>query len=143
MLDQAEGTVHSLMIKIREKDTEQPLPGVKLILVETGSAYDPLLMTVYSDSNGDARFILPQGSYLIYADNSTIPPSYTPFEPVTIVVDKPDSSWYTLHMTWNRKTGFNETLNEEFFELRGRPIPEYRLNHTVLSDISDSSGADQ
>lgn len=123
MLDQAEGTVHSLVIKIREKDTGQPLPGIKLILVRLGSLDDPFFMTVYSDSNGDARFILPQGNYFIYADKGTIPPCYTPFEPVTVTVDKPDSSWYTLHMTWNGKQNLSETRNEEFFELHGRPIP--------------------
>jgi len=123
MLDQAEGTVHSLVIKIREKGTEQPLPGIKLILARLGSGDDPFLMTVYSDSNGDARFILPKGSYFIYADKSTVPPSYTPFDPITVTVDKPDSSWYMLHMTWNGKQDFSEARNEEFFELRGLPIP--------------------
>lgn len=115
---QGEGAVHSLTIKLREEGTDKPVPNIRLGLVKLGNDSEPLQMFADSDNQGNARFILPEGVFLVYAVPSTVPEGYVSFEPVTITLNRPDSSWYTLYFSADSKEDINQDIPDE-----GNPEP--------------------
>lgn len=124
ILDPGDGAVHSLTIKLREADTQEPVENVKLILLRLNDNSEPLQFIAYSDESGDARFILPEGKFLLFADPATIPGSLTGFEPAVLTLDRPDSSWYTFHLTCSNKEYFiRRTQEESYSRYPDRPEP--------------------
>lgn len=99
ILNQNENTVHSLVIRLRENGTDLPVMNVRLTLIRLDQNTDPV--SAVTDDFGNARFILSQGRYMLYADASTINSTYHAFEPVILQLDQPDSSWYTFSLTRN------------------------------------------
>jgi|GEM_PF-953670 len=98
ILNRDEQAVHSLIIKLREKESDEPVRSAKIVIYGCDTSEKPLWISAYSDVNGDARFILPKGSFYVYSDESTLPDGFVSFGTVPINIDKPGSSWYTLHI---------------------------------------------
>jgi hypothetical protein len=115
ILAPGDGAVHSLIIKLREIDTQAPVKNVKLILLRVNDNSEPLQFTAYSDENGDARFILPEGEFLLFADPATVPDGFTCFEPAVLTLDRPDSSWYTFHLARSDNGGLNRGAPKESY----------------------------
>jgi len=105
MLNKDEQAVHSLVIKLREEDSNEPVCNAKLIVYGSDTSNNPLWFSAYSDINGDARFILPKGSFNVYFDESDLPDDRISFGTVSINIDKPGSSWYTLHISNKSQDG--------------------------------------
>jgi hypothetical protein len=99
ILNKDDEAVHSLVIKLREEDSSEPVRNAKLIIYGSDTSDNPLWISAYSDTNGDARFILPKGSYNLYFDETTLPDDQVSFGTVSIKIDKPGNSWYTLHIS--------------------------------------------
>jgi hypothetical protein len=124
ILSQGDGSVHSLVIKVREKGTDVPVSGVKLILNGTYTDGNDMSLTAQSDIHGNVRFILPEGEYLLFAEPSSVPDKLIPFEPVTLSLNMPDSSWYTLY--FSRKDPMEiirKTPGSVGSKYPGHPIP--------------------
>lgn len=120
-IDQHEGTVHSLTIKLKEEETNEPVSDVHLVLLKTDYSYR---VTALSDVLGNARFILPQGEFFIYADQSTVPDGFISFEPVIIALHNPDSSWYTFYLKKSNEENFTlETQNQQISDSPDPPLP--------------------
>lgn len=111
ILSQNENTVHSLIIKLREDGTEAPIINARLTLVCLDKDVDPV--SAVTDVLGNARFILPQGRFILYTDASTINRLYYAFEPVVLNLDQPDSSWYTFYLTRNENFRPDLELQDE------------------------------
>lgn len=124
ILSPGDGTVHSLTIKLREMDTQAPVDNVRLTLLRLGGQTEPVRITEYSDAQGNARFILPEGVFLLTADPASISGSFICFEPVVLTLDRPDSSWYTFYLARRDiedfKPGIPEESNSRFPD---RPVP--------------------
>jgi|LFRM01.2.fsa_nt_gb hypothetical protein len=90
--------IHSLVIKLREEGSNEPVSNAKIVIYGADTSNNPLWISAYSDINGDARFILPKGSFNVYSDESTLPNDRISFGTVSIDINKPGSSWYTLHI---------------------------------------------
>jgi hypothetical protein len=99
ILNKDDEAVHSLVIKLREEDSSEPVRNAKLIIYGSDTSNNPLWLSAYSDISGDARFILPKGSYNVYFIESTLPDDRVFFGTVSINIDNPGSSWYTLHIS--------------------------------------------
>ena len=120
-LDKEEGAVHSLTIKLKDEQTHNPVSDVQLTLIKTD--YSDRFIS-HSDKSGNARFILPQGEFFLYANQATVPEGLISFEPVVISINYPDSSWYTFHLrkTNNKKVN-PETQTEQIFETSDLLLP--------------------
>ncbi|HEY8500985.1 MAG TPA: hypothetical protein VIL89_10225, partial [Clostridia bacterium] len=101
VLNNDEQAVHSLVIKLRKEGSDEPVCNAKLVIYGMDTSDNPLWISAYSDTNGDARFILPKGSFNVYSDISTLPDDSISFGTVSINIDKPGNSWYTLHISYN------------------------------------------
>lgn len=113
VLGQDAESVHSVVIKIREEGTNIPIQNVKLILTgKNGTKISWISQT--TDDLGNVRFILPEGEYRLFAERSTVPINYIPFEPVTLYLNRPDSSWYTLHFKRRMEKKIRKTPDEKF-----------------------------
>lgn len=125
VLSQESDTVHSLIIKLREGGTDAPVLDARMILVRLDQNDEPV--SAVTDGLGNARFILPQGRYLLYADASTINRAYHAFEPVILQLDRPDSSWYTFHLTRIEDSEIiQETQEEMDMRLNRHQQPELK-----------------
>lgn len=123
ILSQDDGSVHSLTIKLRETDTLAPVKNAKLSLYKMENPSEPFQISAFSDAHGNARFILPEGKFLLAADPSTIP-GFKCFDPVMLSLDRPDSSWYTFYLTHNDEIDFRqETPDEGNLRFPDRPVP--------------------
>jgi len=116
-LAQNDGAVHSLILKLNEEVTGRPVKDVKLIANKIDYPYNPLYVSALSDSDGNARFILPSGSFLVYADESSLPPGLNPFEPVILRLDIPGNSWYSIYLTSKEKPVTYPAIQS------GKPVP--------------------
>lgn len=102
-LTQDDGAVHSLVIKLKEQSSDKPIEDVTIVVNKVDYPYNPLYVSTLSNTSGNARFILPSGSFLVYADESTLPYEYNPFEPIILHLNKPDNSWFTIYLTKKEK----------------------------------------
>lgn len=102
-LTQDDGAVHSLVIKLKEQSSDKPIEDVTIVVNKVDYPYNPLYVSTLSNTSGNARFILPSGSFLVYADESTLPCEYNPFEPIILHLNKPDNSWFTIYLTKKEK----------------------------------------
>ncbi|NLY17505.1 MAG: hypothetical protein GX045_00760 [Clostridiaceae bacterium] len=116
-LAQNDEAVHSLVLKLKEQETARPVKGVKLIANKIDFPYNPLYVSALSNSDGNTRFILPHGSYLVYADETTFPPGLNPFEPVIIQLDTPGNSWYSIYLAKAEKPKIPHLIQY------GKPVP--------------------
>jgi len=116
-LAQNDGAVHSLVLKLKEQETDRPVKDVKLIVNKIDYPYNPLYVSDFSDERGDTRFILPSGSFLVYADESTLPFFLSPFEPVIIQLNNPGNSWYSIYMTKEERPKAPVVIQS------GKPVP--------------------
>ena len=99
ILNKDDEAVHSLIIKLREEGSDEPVCNAKIVIYGMDTSDNPLWISAYSDTNGDARFILPKGSFNVYFDETTLPDDQVSFGTVSIKIDKPGNSWYTLHIS--------------------------------------------
>jgi len=99
ILNKDEQAVHALVIKLREEESNEPVRSARIVIYGTDTSNNPLWISAYSDTNGDARFILPKGSFNVYFDESTLPDGRIFIGTVSINIDKPGNSWYTLHIS--------------------------------------------
>jgi len=119
-----DGTVHSLTIKLREANTQDPIENVRLTLFRMDSLSETSQTTVLSDVQGGARFIVPEGNYLLFADPTTVSGISSRFEPVTLCLDKPDSSWYTFYLQNNGEKSINRDIpNDRNSVFPNHPVP--------------------
>lgn len=112
VLNQNEETVHSLMIKLREVDTDKPVAEVSLFLYGLDISNHPVWMRVRSDANGNARFVVPQGNYYIHLDETSLLEEYIPFAPVELLIENPGSSWYTLCLSKAEEDSTNHEIQQ-------------------------------
>lgn len=124
ILKNEDGAVHSLTIKLRKTDTQEPIKNVRLTLLRMDSLSEPSRITTLSDVQGDARFVLPKGKYLLTADPSTVPVDSSHFEPVMLTLDKPDSSWYTFYLSNSSENSINlEIPDDRNLGFSNHPVP--------------------
>ncbi|MDD4296018.1 MAG: hypothetical protein PHC69_03560 [Ruminiclostridium sp.] len=102
-LIQDDGAVHSLIIKLKEQGSDKPIDDVTIVVNKIDFPYNPLYESALSNSLGNARFILPSGSFLVYADESRLPYDYNPFEPIILNLNNPDNSCFTIYLTKKEK----------------------------------------
>lgn len=102
-LAQNDAAVHSLVLKLKEEGTEKPVRDITIIANKADYPYNPLYVSAVSDFEGNTRFILPHGIFLVYADESKLPSGLKPFEPVIIRLDMPGNSWYTIYLAKEEK----------------------------------------
>ena len=95
-LVQNENSVHSLVIELKEEGSDNPVKDIQLIVNKIDYPYNPLYVSAQSDASGNVRFILPNGSYLVYVDESSLPFNLQPFEPVLLELNNPGNSRYTI-----------------------------------------------
>ncbi|HZK28201.1 MAG TPA: hypothetical protein VFD00_11765 [Thermoclostridium sp.] len=113
-LDKEEGAVHSLNIKLKDEQTDKPIPNVQITLIK--SDFSDRFVS-FSDKLGNVHFIISQGDFFLYANQSTVPEGLVSFEPVIISINNPDSSWYTFHLRKSNNTSVNpETQSQQIFE---------------------------
>lgn len=112
-LAQNESSVHLLVLELKEEGSDSPVKDVQLIVNKIDYPYNPLYVSAQSDMSGKARFILPNGSYLVYVNESTLPLNLQPFEPVVLELYNPGNSRYTMILPGTRVTNVHPEIQSK------------------------------